>query len=168
MKEEWKPLKGFENQYLISTHGRVMIRASKKIRKPWTTQDGYLRVSLYKDGEQYNKSIHRLVAETFILNEAKKPQVNHIDGNKINNHYSNLEWVTNQENIDHARENGLYDNADKLMRGCKNHAAKLTNEKVIWIRENKNKLSVIELSKIFKVHHSTICRVINRESWTHI
>jgi len=54
-------------------------------------------------------SIHRLVAKAFIANPDNKPQVNHIDGNRSNNNYKNLEWVTNKENADHAHNNGMRD-----------------------------------------------------------
>lgn len=58
------------------------------------------------DGKE-QRGIHRLVAESFIPNPLHKPQVNHIDGNKKNNDVSNLEWVTQKENLEHARRTGL-------------------------------------------------------------
>lgn len=62
----------------------------------------YLCVRLYKNKLSYNKLVHRLVAETFIPNPENKEQVNHIDGNKLNNNLSNLEWSTRSENMKHA------------------------------------------------------------------
>lgn len=68
----------------------------------------YLRVCLSKQGVCKWKTVHRLVAETFIPNPDNKPQVNHIDGNKQNNNIQNLEWVTNKENCRHAILNDIY------------------------------------------------------------
>ncbi len=71
---------------------------------------GYLRVALTKDGRTKLVYIHRVVAQTYITNPDNKPMVNHIDGVKTNNRVENLEWVTGQENHDHAATLGLYPN----------------------------------------------------------
>lgn len=63
---------------------------------------GYLFVSLSKDGKRYLKKVHRLVAQAFIPNPFRKPQINHKNGDKTNNGIDNLEWVTNAENMLHA------------------------------------------------------------------
>lgn len=69
---------------------------------------GYYYVSLTKNRKQYGFTIHRLVASTFISSpENCKVEINHKDGNKLNNHVSNLEWVTHKYNIEHAYSNGL-------------------------------------------------------------
>ena len=67
----------------------------------------YLYVGLHKNKKIKNKVVHRLVAEAFISNPGNKPQVNHKDGNKINNEVSNLEWTTMGENIKHSYDIGL-------------------------------------------------------------
>lgn len=77
---------------------------------------GYLKVMLSKDNNNYNKSIHRLVAEAFIPNPENKPQVNHIDGNIKNNSVYNLEWVTCSENILHSY-NVLHKTPNRSMLG---------------------------------------------------
>jgi len=64
-------------------------------------------VMLYKKGVRKNKLIHRLVAEAYIDNPQHKPDVNHIDGNPLNNNFNNLEWVTKKENMQHAQDKGL-------------------------------------------------------------
>lgn len=66
-----------------------------------------MNVVLYKNGKQKNISVHRLVGIMFIPNPENKPEINHKDTNKLNNHISNLEWNTKKENIEHAWDNGL-------------------------------------------------------------
>ena len=67
----------------------------------------YFFVILKIENKRISKKVHRLVAQAFIDNPNNKPQVNHIDGNKLNNHKENLEWNTSKENIRHAWDNGL-------------------------------------------------------------
>lgn len=102
----WKPISQYEVYYLVSTCGCVYSIKRKKYLKP---QKGihYLQVQLNKDGYGLTKTIHRLVAEAFIQNPNLKPEVNHIDGNKLNNNVCNLEWVTSSENSLHALSIGL-------------------------------------------------------------
>lgn len=146
MKDEiWKSIEGYEGIYDVSTFGRVRshdqvqtrfngiavcdFSIKGKILKPYFTgQKGkqYLVVSLA--GKQ--KKVHRLVAEAFIPNPDNKPQVNHIDGNKENNRVNNLEWVTNQENMDHSWNTGL-----RQYYGENNWKSKLTESQVADIRK---------------------------------
>ena len=70
---------------------------------------GYLIVTLCHEGIRKNKRVHRLLAEAFIDNPSDKAHVNHIDGNKLNNALSNLEWATPKENTNHAIKMELYD-----------------------------------------------------------
>lgn len=86
-----------------------------KIRQlsPGLNSKGYLTVSIYCQGKLKGYTIHRLVALTFIPNPDNKPQVNHKDGNKLNNHVSNLEWATNDENNKHSWDNNLRPNIRK-------------------------------------------------------
>lgn len=102
MKEKWLKVVGFEN-YKISNLGRLK-NSKGEIMKPWNDSHGYLDVKFYKDKKSYHRKIHRLVAEAFIENPENKKQVNHIDGNPMNNFLENLEWVTPKENIRHLLE----------------------------------------------------------------
>lgn len=95
--EIWKAVKGYEGRYFVSNFGNI-VNADGMPLKQETTQKGYKRVRLWKDGEVQNVKVHRIVAETFIPNPYNLPQVNHIDENKGNNHVGNLCWVDNRTN----------------------------------------------------------------------
>ena len=116
LESKWvSEIKGFEQceGYKIYEDGRVesykdnhgnIHNEPKKVLKGYPNTKGYLLVDLRP---KRAIKIHRLVACAFIDNPFNKPQVNHIDGNKNNNHCNNLEWVTNSENQIHANKIGL-------------------------------------------------------------
>lgn len=119
MPEIWKDIEGYEGLYQVSSQGRVKRLASRvevadrgtryfpeNIRKPVNVH-GYLYCTLYKGNKECRKAIHRLVASAFIDNPENKPQVNHINGNKLDNRAENLEWCTQSENNLHAFSLGL-------------------------------------------------------------
>ena len=98
-------------------------------------------------------SIHRLVAEAFIPNYNKLPQVNHIDGNKQNNHVTNLEWCTAKHNMNEAVRTGLFDNCKKMQKenAVKNNlnkyhilANEVTKKKVAQYDKQNNLLNTYE------------------------
>lgn len=104
--EIWKPVSDHP-KYSVSTHGRVMKTDSGRVLTATDDSRGYPAVTILDNSGQHTKNVHRLVAETFIPNPDGKSTVNHIDGNKRNNHISNLEWNTLSENIKHAYATGL-------------------------------------------------------------
>ena len=156
------------NNYTINENGEVRNIKTKRILKQHKTNKGYLWVELYNNKEHKKFSIHRLVAQAFILNPENKPQVNHKDGNKENNNVNNLEWVTNQENRNHAIKNNL----TKNLCGEEAPWSKLTKEKVIYIRKLYDDKTVLfnakELAKKFNVSTTQIRMVANRKSWKNI
>ena len=94
--------------YEISDLGEVRSIKNKRIRKQSvSTTTGYLKVSAWLEGKTVTLAIHREVAKLYVPNPMNKPEVNHIDGNKLNNAVSNLEWVTPKENMKHAHRTGL-------------------------------------------------------------
>ena len=101
-----KQIKEFPN-YMVDKQGNIKNCKTSKTVSQHDNGNGYMFVNLWRDGKRYNRYVHRLVAETYIVDNIKKSQVNHIDGNKKNNAVSNLEFVTGNENIKHAVENGL-------------------------------------------------------------
>lgn len=106
----WKPIKGYEGLYEISSIGEVKSifygEKSRALKKSKTTT-GYYKVELWKNKKKKSLKVHRLVAIVFISNPENKPNINHIDGNPLNNNVCNLEWCTQKENVIHAIETGL-------------------------------------------------------------
>lgn len=107
MKEVWKPIKGFEGLYEVSSIGRVRSlnyrQTGKSKELAFEEVGGYLRVSLSKKGEaRFRPLVHRLVAEAFLPNLNEYPQVNHIDEDRANNYVNNLEWCSAKYNINHG------------------------------------------------------------------
>ena len=99
MTEIWKDVKGYEGLYKISNYGEVWSVRKQGLLKKGKCATGYYSVSLYKNKKKKTFTIHRLVAIHFIDNPFKKPCVNHMDESRTNNHYSNLEWCTYEENM---------------------------------------------------------------------
>lgn len=145
------------DDYEITRDGKVINKHTRHTLAPQPNGKGYLRVSIGKK----LMFIHRLVAEKYIPNPENKPQVNHKDGNKLNNCVDNLEWVTNQENRNHAVDNDLQ------VTGERCSWAKLTEENVKEIRANPGYENEYWARK-FKVSRSTINDVVNYRTWKHI
>ncbi len=162
--EIWKDIKGYEGLYQVSNLGRVKSYhkfTNGVILKPKKNRYGYYFVGLCSDTKR-NHYIHRLVANTFILNMDNKPQVNHINGVKTDNRVENLEWCTNSENQSHAYKNNL----KTSMKGGNHIMSKLNEDQVINIlndgRPNK------EIAKEYNVGRLAISRIKSGASWKHI
>lgn len=141
VKEVWKPIVDYEGYYEISSFGRVksvrrviehpsLVNGAKyktipeRIRKP-NIMKGYHCIALIKDKVTKVFRIHRLVMEHFgEAQPSEEHQVNHIDGNKSNNHIDNLEWVTPKENTLHAIKNGLRHNPNEETKKKMGEASK--------------------------------------------
>ena len=127
----WKYIPGYDNKYRINENGLVQSRAQSVDNIEWKemhqqiTEKGYRRVHLSKNRKSRAWRVHRLVAKLF-LSPATNPKrifVNHKDTDKTNNHFSNLEWCTHAENIQHAKMMGLMKNS-----GCTGKPIRLTLE----------------------------------------
>lgn len=105
--DEWVTIDEFPN-YEITIDGKIRHKTKKKIRQTPVGKRGYPVVSLKKDGKLYLRTVHSLLGKTFIPNPGHLPEINHIDGNKLNFDINNLEWCTQRENNIHARRTGLH------------------------------------------------------------
>ena len=172
--EIWKWFKGYEGIYQGSNKGRVrsFFRGKCRLLKPTPSHRGYLGICLYTYDEKTKKQrkktfrLNRLIAETFIPNPENKPEVHHKDNDKTNNAADNLEWVTGEENRQHAHEDGRY------LRGEKNPCAKLTEDDVRFIRRyyksGDPQFGNIALAERFKVSDVTITNIVTFKSWKNV
>ncbi len=167
----WKPVPGWEHRFLVSEDGRVWSLARKREIKYVTHPTGYLMFATREGGRGSRARclrVHRCVAEAFVPNPDDKPFVNHIDAVKQNNHVSNLEWATAQENTQHAESLGL------LHRplGMQQTQAKLTDEIVRYCRRayraGDPARNYRALAERFGVSHHTIRNAVVGRNWSHV
>ena len=155
--EYWKPVAGYEDLYEVSDLGRV--KGPKGIVKPKPTNNGYVRTELWCKGVRERPSIHRLVAKIFVPNPENKPQVNHIDGDRLNNAAANLEWCTAQENSIHAVHL-------RQKWGTNVATAKLTDNDVIAIRVLSAKgIPGTWIAKTFGITNAQVSHIVLRQHW---
>ncbi|MGL5050607.1 MAG: HNH endonuclease [Fusobacteriaceae bacterium] len=153
---EYKIIKDY-SRYEINKVGHIRNCITKKELRTRINKNGYVDSSLISDtGKRMPKEIHRLVALTFVQNYNENPIVNHIDSNKINNHYSNLEWCTISYNLTHAIDSG----------SCS--YVKLSKDMVEFIYLNPNNMSIADLAKCFNVSISSINGILYKKKWTRI
>ena len=153
----------------ITKSGRVFNTMGNEYRVS-TDRQGYVHFP-HKGKAVY---IHRLIAQYFVpqpflpLLKSDKMIVNHIDGNKKNNNYENLEWVTYSQNTRHAYETGL----EKISYGENHHAHKFTIQDIKFIREHYKKrdknYSSGALGRMFNVDPSTIRDIVKRKTWKEV
>lgn len=123
--ENWKEVAGYDGKYLISDAGRVFSKHNNNFLATPINNYGYPTVTLWKNGKRKKHIVSRLVASAFIDNPDGKTQVNHKNGNKLNNYAYNLEWTTPSENVEHAIRTGLSKTSKKVVLICLNTNKKL-------------------------------------------
>ena len=170
MDEVWKDIPGYEGYYQVSDSGRV--RRVKPITNTWKGKilsfeltTGYPRVMLSRPGTRKHHLIHELVMLSFVGQRPRGHHINHKDGNKVNNHPDNLEYVTPKENDRHSRE--ILGNHTK---GEANGYSKLTKTQVIQIRKlyASGDFSQRKLASILNVSQRLIWNIVNHHAWKHV
>ena len=151
---------GFEG-YTVSEDG-VVIGPSGRPLKFFKTAKGYMSQTI----RGKTVRLHRAVAKAFIPNPENLPEVNHIDGNKLNNHASNLEWTTHKKNMEHAYSTGLAKNGF----GDESSRSILTAEQVAYIRAvhkpGDKEFGQTALGRKFGVTNSCVWRVVHGDNWS--
>lgn len=166
----WKDVVGYEDLFMVCEDGRVFSKRTGRILKQTTSKTGYFifvtRIGGRKGVCKCFK-VHRLLAIAFLENPEDKPYVNHIDGDKKNNHVSNLEWCTARENTMHSLELGLSTTKHLLKLNASNR--KLTSSDIKYIRENYRPLGESftqrELALKYNVCKSTIRAIVYNERY---
>ncbi len=183
IEEVWKDVIGYEDYFKVSNIGNIFSKRTNKILKLVISKTGYHIFSTKLNGRNSKAicfKVHRLVAEAFLDEPEKyikdwasntfyrKVYVNHKDGNKLNNIYTNLEWVTNSENIKHALENNLL----IPVKGSNSLLCRLDNEQVRYIRQHfkprDREFGSRALGRKFNVGHTTIMKIIKYETYSDI
>ena len=157
-----KDIPAYKGLYAVGDDGSVLsLRRGRYLNV--NVKKGYETVTLFKRGSLKTFLLHRLVAQAFIPSVIGKPDVNHKDGNKLNNWWWNLEWCNDSENQTHARKLGL-------QGGEHSNTAKLTVKNVKAIRAlyatGKHKMKA--LGKSFGVNEQTISKIINKHTWRYV
>lgn len=161
MPEIWKPIKGFESFYEVSNLGQIRRIGSVK-NKTLRIIRKYYYADLNNRGQRKNCRVSRLVAKTFLENPNGYRQVNHINGDKLDNTVENLEWCNSSMNLKHAFSIGL----KKPTRGEACGASKLKTKEIIEIRKlRKDGMLLKDIAKKFKVGYSTVTHICLGTRW---
>jgi hypothetical protein len=147
-----------DGRYEITSDGHVFSNKNgKKIELVGkVSKTGYRTVLLYINKKRIYKNVHRLIGENFISNPLNKREINHIDGNKLNNSADNLEWVSTRENQIHARNSGL----------CKSNKIDMNIASKIRELYMTEKYSHRELAKMFGIKKTNVGYIIANKRWT--
>lgn len=166
--EKWRDIPGYDGMYQVSSHGRVRSwkrhqgkpgkRANPLTLKQTKSTPGYLKVNLWKKGVRKTGVIHRLVAELFIPNPENKEYINHLDGDKHNNHVDNIAWCTASENLIHAYEEGLRPRGNMTKK-----KAKILKKKLM-----SNPEAIDDISKEFQITQIHAQNIIDEKVWAGI
>lgn len=150
--EQWKTIDGY-NGYFVSSMGRVM--GPRRLLKKCLNTHGYEIISLNRGDKKKTVTVHKLVMTAFCEKPSSVHEINHKNGIKTDNRLVNLEWITRADNAKHA--------FDTLLRIGPNR--KLTESDIKSIRLLGGKMKQTDIARKYNVDHTTIYRIINKESY---
>ncbi len=160
-----KDLIGYEGLYKVFEDGKVWSIKYSKFLKSRRNKGGYTVVTISKDAKIKCIPVHRLLYLNFIDKIDSGLQINHRDGNKLNNRLENLELVTPSQNIQHAWDNALI----PRKVGEQNKNSKLTDSSILSIFSlRKQGLTQNEIAAEMEISRSNISRVLSRKMWGHV
>lgn len=170
-QEQWMDIPDWDGKYQISNHGRLRSiggKYSKSCPDGYVTIGsidvlGYRTITMRRPGTRSQHRVHTMVASAFLKkpNDGRTYWVNHKDGNKLNNHISNLEWVLPKDNCAHAVRTGLFN-----LKGERHPMSKLCESQVLKMRDLRaSGMTYSELSKSFGVSRRQASDVVRGVNW---
>ena len=177
IESAWVRRPGIVTTYEISEDGNIRNARTGRAVKQYKQKDGYLQASLSKDNKPKTYLVHRLVAKAWCDNQSELSEVNHKDGDKTNNHYTNLEWVSHKQNMLHAKTTGLLNTPKQRCKkmppgtsvGVKNNRTTLTENDVVKIRQRlANGDKQAHIARDYGTTPTAIYCIKNRRTWNHL
>jgi hypothetical protein len=166
--EEWRLIVGLEDCHEISSEGRIRrtkpaqgTRVGRILATP-IGRRGYRQVTIRVGERQRELYVHSLVATTFLGPRPPGQDVNHMDGDKLNNRASNLEYVSRRENLNHASKLGLLRVGEAFGR------SPLKDDDILTIRKLALSMRVGVIAKMFGVSYPTVYDIVLRKTWKHV
>ena len=166
--EEWRPVVGYEEWYEMSSEARIRrLKPARGTRvgwvlKPRLAKRGYCQVTILSDQKRRELYVHSMVAVAFLGPRPLGLDVNHIDGDKLNNRASNLEYATRKENLNHASKLGLLRVGEDFGR------SQLKEDDVRRIRRLALSMRVGAIAKMFGVSSPTVSDIVLGKTWKHV
>lgn len=157
--EKWSTINDFPN-YMISSESRIINKTTvKSISISYNKLHNHRQVRLWNNGKSRLLKLYRLKAIAFIPNPNNKREVNHKDGDRMNEDISNLEWVTPSENMKHSVRNGLA--SGQFKKGFDHQRLKINKEDIILIKRLHKFLRNKEIAKIFSITPDHVSKIAN-------
>ena len=174
---KWRDIKGFEGMYQVSNTGLIRSLDRSILKSNGVTQrrvghimiqvknpKGYYIIGLSKNHKRLASTVHKIVASTF-LKKGSHTQVNHKDGNKLNNMVSNLEWTNGSGNIKHAYDNGLM----AKPTGSKHPLAQIDEEVATTIKSMLNSdINSVDICKLMSISRHIVRDIKRNKTWRHV